>query len=61
MFSSVKEIKFTKSFSDPKFGNIYIGKVAKIPVREANQFINFGKAVEVQAPQKKRSTKRGDE
>lgn len=47
MLKNEKEVEFTQAFVSPVHGNVYIGKVKKLPTKEADVFIAHGVAVEV--------------
>ncbi|MEO0375587.1 MAG: hypothetical protein AAF329_13370 [Cyanobacteria bacterium P01_A01_bin.17] len=53
----VKEIVFTKEFTSPVFGNVYIGKEVKAKQKEAEKLVENGFAKFKDAPKAKKVKK----
>lgn len=47
MFKKEKEIEFTREFTSPVFGNVYVTKRVTLPLEQAQKFIRAGLAVSV--------------
>jgi hypothetical protein len=54
-----KKIKFTKSFYDPDFGNVWINRIVTVPGQQAQRFLVAKLAVEIQEQKEASSGKRG--
>ncbi len=47
-----KEYRFIQEFSSPLLGNVYIGRIAHLPQKSGQKFVEAGLAVEIKEKQK---------